>query len=46
MKQEPEPEISVHALNGCMAPDTMRMLEKIKKESVILLLDTGSTITS
>lgn len=40
---ESQPEISIRALKGCVALDTMRMIGRINKKAVILLLDTCST---
>ncbi|KAF5450607.1 hypothetical protein F2P56_030941, partial [Juglans regia] len=37
------PEISFHAIAGCISPRTMRVHGKIKNCSVIVLVDTGST---
>lgn len=41
---DPEPEISLRAVNGGIAPYTMRMIVQINGISVIAVLDTGSTL--
>lgn len=41
--QGAESQISLRAVNGCWAPDTMRMIAKISRKSLILLLYNSST---
>lgn len=40
---EPEPEITLHALTGWAAPRTMRMTAKMGPYEVAVLIDSGST---
>ena len=38
-----EPEITLHALTGWIAPKTMRVAARIGSNNVITLIDSGST---
>jgi len=38
-----EPEISLHALSGSIAPKTMRLVGFIRHKRVVILIDSGST---
>lgn len=43
VREEIEPEISIHALYGSPSPKTMRIMGQIGKRVVIILIDTGNT---
>jgi len=38
-----EPEISLHAISGSIAPKTMRLIGWIRNHRVVILIDSGST---
>lgn len=42
-EEQPKPEITLHALTGWTAPNTMRVATKIDSHDVIVLINSGST---
>lgn len=43
--QDENVQVSLHALTGCLAPKTIKIKGRVKKNEITILIDTGSTNT-